>query len=450
MVNRNRSGVVFLGPSLETTEAQARFPGVTILPPASLGDLYAAASQGPCVIGLVDGTFEVRPTVWHKEILWAMQRGVHVVGASSMGALRGVELEAFGMEGVGQVFASFRSGELEDDDEVAVAHGDASQGHRAYSVAMVDLRATVRSANLAGIVSDHTAELLERCAKALFYPERSHQSMISATASLAAPGISSQLERYSSWWPDHTAEVKRDDALLLLQRVADIVQQDPGPKHVSYRMHHTDMWDRFLATSSRPSRGDDERELFLAEVRLRGSGEYRALVERALARLLSSVEVRRQGLETNGDGSLLPLLEHLGADPNSVDEWLARHDLDASTVRHFAAREEALGWAMEMWSAAVLDRAQDVARADGSYQGLLARAREKDRFLAARGLEFLTPEDLPMTNQEVRDWYFTDRLGVSAPEDLEQYVQSLGYAHTSEFDLDLTREYLWCSHRGRT
>jgi len=50
------------------------------------------------------GYFEIVPTVWHKEILWAMDRGIHVYGGASIGALRAAELADFGMTGIGQIY----------------------------------------------------------------------------------------------------------------------------------------------------------------------------------------------------------------------------------------------------------------------------------------------------------------------------------------------------------
>jgi hypothetical protein len=65
--------------------------------------LYRAALAHPAAIGVIDGYFEVVPTVWHKEILWAMAQGIHVFGAASIGALRAAELDSFGMRGVGRL-----------------------------------------------------------------------------------------------------------------------------------------------------------------------------------------------------------------------------------------------------------------------------------------------------------------------------------------------------------
>ena len=66
--------------------------------------------------------------------------GVHVFGASSMGALRAAELHPFGMVGVGRVFEGYRAGVYEDDDEVAVVHASEEAGFAPLSEAMVNVR----------------------------------------------------------------------------------------------------------------------------------------------------------------------------------------------------------------------------------------------------------------------------------------------------------------------
>ena len=115
---------VFLGPTLAKSDARAELD-VVYLPPVSAGDVYRLWRHGPRVIGIVDGYFERVPAVWHKEIMWIMERGVHVFGGASMGALRAAELATFGMRGVGWVYQAFRDGTLDRDDEVAVKHGAA-------------------------------------------------------------------------------------------------------------------------------------------------------------------------------------------------------------------------------------------------------------------------------------------------------------------------------------
>jgi hypothetical protein len=76
--------VIFAGPSLPPSLRPVN-PAIEWHPPVRQGELYRAALARPAVIGVVDGYFEVTPTVWHKEILWAMVQGIHVFGAASIG-----------------------------------------------------------------------------------------------------------------------------------------------------------------------------------------------------------------------------------------------------------------------------------------------------------------------------------------------------------------------------
>ena len=123
--------VVFLGPSLPPGEARRTLPA-RYLPPARCGDVLRIRRLKPRAIALIDGLFETTAAVWHKEILLALEDGIAVLGASSMGALRAAELEPYGMTGVGAIFEAFRDGVYTDDDDVALLHGSASAGYPAY------------------------------------------------------------------------------------------------------------------------------------------------------------------------------------------------------------------------------------------------------------------------------------------------------------------------------
>src|ERR1700693_6209837 len=132
---------VFVGPTISPEEAGGELEAV-YLPPAAEGDVYRVTLKRPQAIGIIDGYFQSIPTVRHKEILWAMSRGIHVFGSASIGALRAADLVAFGMVGGGAIFEAYRDGVLEDDDEVAVAHALAENCYRTGSDAMVNIRAT--------------------------------------------------------------------------------------------------------------------------------------------------------------------------------------------------------------------------------------------------------------------------------------------------------------------
>lgn len=229
---------VFLGPSLPIHEAKTILPEAVYLPPAAQGDILKAALHRPSFIGIIDGYFEHVPSVWHKEILWAMKQGIHVFGASSMGALRAAELAVFGMVGVGEIFEAYCSGQIEDDDEVAVAHAPAEEGFIALSTAMVDIRATLKKAQEQGIISPTTRAELERIAKNLFYPERAYPAILKLAASQP------DLEALKSWLPQNQVHQKRADAVLLLQTLKEKFTELNTPKRVLYTFQHTQIWER--------------------------------------------------------------------------------------------------------------------------------------------------------------------------------------------------------------
>ena len=173
--------------------------GIEWRPPVRQGDLYLAALQRPALIGVIDGYFESVPTVWHKEILWAMAQGIHVYGAASIGALRAAELADFGMKGIGQVYRQFHTGELTDDDEVAVLHGPAEVDYVQLTEpwSMYAPRSTVQ------LRSDRdrprAAAALVEIAKSLFYKDRTYEAILAAATERGlAPAA---LGRFADWLP---------------------------------------------------------------------------------------------------------------------------------------------------------------------------------------------------------------------------------------------------------
>ena len=235
--------IVFTGPTLSAAEAR-RVLEATYLPPAAQGDVYRAALTKPVAIGIIDGLFDQVPSVWHKEILWAMSQGIHVFGAASMGALRAAELEAFGMVGVGEIFRAYQSGLLEDDDEVAVVHGNEADGYRVLSDAMVNIRSTLARAEHEGVLASAAAAQLQSIAKELGYPERSYSRVLEIAAGRGLP--SDELNAFRKWLPKGKADQKRDDALAMLRAMRAAVQAGLTPKVVDYKFENTVVWDALV------------------------------------------------------------------------------------------------------------------------------------------------------------------------------------------------------------
>lgn len=208
--------LVYVGPTLPAAEVAARLPGATVLPPVAVGDVLGVLRRrGIRRIAIVDGYFERMAAVWHKELLLALERGIAVYGAASMGALRAAELAPFGMIGVGRIFAAYRRGELVADDEVAVAHLPAEYAFRATSDALVDVRFTLGAAARAGAIAARTRDRLIELARARFYRERSWDALL---ADGRAAGLPARQLAALARWPRRSQ--KASDARALLARLA--------------------------------------------------------------------------------------------------------------------------------------------------------------------------------------------------------------------------------------
>lgn len=231
---------MFAGPSLPP-RARPDDPRIEWRPPVKQGELYRAALTGPAVIGVIDGYFEVTPTVWHKEILWAMAQGIHVFGAASIGALRAAELDVFGMRGIGRIYEMYRDGSLEDDDEVAVLHGPEELGYPPLTEAMVDIRATLEEAARSGIVSAEIAETLTAIAKSLFYKERSYEAVLSCCANFGLPAA--PLRALAEWLPAGQIDQKRSDAEAMLDGIRGLLAAGTPPLRVAYGLAETAAWE---------------------------------------------------------------------------------------------------------------------------------------------------------------------------------------------------------------
>ncbi len=235
---------VYLGPTLTVAEAQAILPDATFLPPAAQADILSAVDQShPDAILLIDGVFTQALSVWHKEILYALERGVAVYGASSMGALRVAETAAFGAVGMGRIYEGFASGELTDDDEVAVTCATAEWGFRALSEAMVNIRASLAAAREAGVLDAAAHDKLVGLAKARFFPDRSFHRLLEDAA--AAGFDESVVAALRAFLKTGAVDQKREDAIALLTHVRDHGVVPPAPvtvtrSHPFQALYHRD------------------------------------------------------------------------------------------------------------------------------------------------------------------------------------------------------------------
>jgi hypothetical protein len=359
--------VAFLGPSLSAAEAGALGP-VTLRPPARAGDVHAVLAARPLAIALVDGLFDSVPSVWHHELLAAQAAGVQVFGGGSMGALRAAELAAFGVVGVGRIFAGYRDGRLTGDDEVALLHATAAHRYRPLTVPLVDVRRAVEEAVATGLVTAREGSRLLRAAAALFYQERTWERAL-AEARLPA-ATAAALRRFLPAAPSQKAE----DARATLRAALDYARArragaPPPPR--PERPPPPTQARRLALDASRARVGDAEvagREVLAA---LAGRPDAGRLAADGLMRLLLAAQARALGLvATTGEvaGAEGRWLEALGVPAARRQAFLASCALDDGEARTLAE-----GLALEARLRAEASRA--IPDGPGWLEGLALGAR---------------------------------------------------------------------------
>lgn len=165
---------IFVGPSGPGLPA----PNDTdLFPPARLGAVHQAVLAGYRRIAIVDAYFGNVPSVWHKEILFALASGVEVWGAGSTGALRAAELAEYGMRGAGVAYRLFRRGVLTDDDELCLLHSDRSSGYAALSLPMINVRFSLRKMSRSGFISAQAERDLAASLKRVHFSHRRREAV---------------------------------------------------------------------------------------------------------------------------------------------------------------------------------------------------------------------------------------------------------------------------------
>jgi hypothetical protein len=183
---------IFVGPS---TPAIPPPSGVDVLPPARLGAVHQAVLAGYNRVAIVDAYFGNVPSVWHKEILFALASGVEVWGAGSTGALRAAELAGCGMRGVGIGYRLFRRNILTDDDELCLLHTDRSSGYRVLTVPMINARFSLRRMRRQGFISAQAEQELAILLKKVHFSQRS------------VGAVRHALQKYAQDFPDDLGQI---------------------------------------------------------------------------------------------------------------------------------------------------------------------------------------------------------------------------------------------------
>ncbi len=205
--------IVFLGPSLAINEAKKILPDAMYLPPAAAGDILHVIRLKPKMIAIIDGFFEKKASILHKEILFALESGIAVFGASSMGALRARECQFYGMIGIGKIYEKYFV-DCNEDDAVAMLHALSSEEYAPKTIALMDVIFTLEKAVASNIIDKEIASLIEKSARELFYIYRTFENIVEKVKQNSEVNISC----FEKWiLQNGWVNQKKEDAISLLQ-----------------------------------------------------------------------------------------------------------------------------------------------------------------------------------------------------------------------------------------
>lgn len=184
--------------------------------PIKRGDLGHDIKENPDIIGIIDGVFHQNSSVGHKEILNVINKGVIVVGSSSMGALRASELDTLGMTGIGYVYEQYATGKVASDDDVAVMLD--SETLESLSEPLINMDYVFTNAVSENIITQDEKDELIRIAKSTFYPKRNYSQTLNESD--LDDEKKSELINFIRTSPD----IKKEDAKELINYIADMVK----------------------------------------------------------------------------------------------------------------------------------------------------------------------------------------------------------------------------------
>jgi hypothetical protein len=173
-------------------------------------------------IGVIDGAVEEGERLPLHELREALATpGVTVLGSASMGAVRAVQLEAEGMQGLGRVFRLFRRGRLTDSSEVYVLHAPAALHYRPLTLPLVNIRYTLRTMRLAGRLSAAEERAIVSYMRDVPWFDRDRHSL---SAAIHATCGSLRREFITHAFDSLYRDVKQEDALCVISRLSSAPQ----------------------------------------------------------------------------------------------------------------------------------------------------------------------------------------------------------------------------------
>jgi YcaO-like protein with predicted kinase domain len=222
--------IVFVGASLTAADKRALESGdLVFTAPAEQGDAFMAILEGFRTILLLDGYFFQRYALTTFELMVALLENVNVFGASSLGALRGLELANYGMRAQGYVYRFLRRHRIAPYHVVAQTYDEHDQPLTEPLIAIHRFLELAEADNIIG-ASERVA--CYAVAEGLHYTQLTYREIFAAWKSAGSlpDAASARLMAFHIEQGSAAFNVKRQDALALIESYRVIVDRD-GPTY---------------------------------------------------------------------------------------------------------------------------------------------------------------------------------------------------------------------------
>ncbi|PJO43417.1 TfuA-like protein [Lysinibacillus xylanilyticus] len=218
--------IVYAGPSIQKQEIVSILPDAKVLPPIKRGSLLVQDLNIGDIVIIIDGYFQQTASIQHMEILDCLQKGVTIIGCSSMGALRAAELTDYGVIGIGIIYQVYRHGLITGDDEVGILHE--TQKYEAFSDALIDIRLNLKKALDMNIIDNSIYDELIRLLKNQWFGNRSYSFIFHW---LGEQYGKQSRERLETFLINYRVNFKYEDAVEALKLVERITR----PKKLDFK-----------------------------------------------------------------------------------------------------------------------------------------------------------------------------------------------------------------------
>ena len=206
---------VYGGLSVFQEDVEAIFPNASFSKPIKRGGTFRDVQDGYHVIVIIDGRFQQSMAVSPSELMDTLRCGVRVYGSSSMGALRAVELEPYGMIGYGEIFEHIKRTPYFRDDYLGQVFTE--EGHNSLSEPYVNFMFSINKMRDAKEISPADHDVLDELYKQLHFGERDLYSLIEQIKQKHSEDQERLIGKAKQVFSYHNQ--KREDGLGLLKKV---------------------------------------------------------------------------------------------------------------------------------------------------------------------------------------------------------------------------------------